>query len=174
MVRTAVDAGFPVAIHAIGDYAVDLVLDAFEASPHPMHRLEHAMILSDAQIERIARVGCFVTMQPEFLQKLGHVYRRQLGPERTARLKRARSVIDAGIPLSFSSDRPIVAGDPRDGIRTAVHRPEGFAPDENVAWAEAVRAYTVEGSRANGDGTRYGSLEPGSVAHWIDAPDPAG
>lgn len=170
MVRLSTEAGFPVAVHAIGDYAVDLVLDAFEASPLKGHRLEHAMILSDAQIERIARVGLPVTMQPEFLQKLGHVYRRQLGPEKTWKLKRARSLVDAGVPLSFSSDRPIVAGDPRDGVRTAVHRPEGFDPAENVTWAEAVRAYTVEGSRVNGDGDRYGSLEPGSVAHWIDEP----
>lgn len=173
MVRIASEAGFPVAIHAIGDYAVDLVLDAFEATPHSGHRLEHAMILSDAQIERIARAGIPVSMQPEFLQKMGHVYRRQLGPERTFRLKRARSVIDAGIPLSFSSDRPIVAGDPRDGIRTAVHRPEGFDPAENVTWAEAVRAYTAMGSRINGDGDRYGTLAPGSAAHWVDAPDAA-
>ena len=170
MVRVAAETGFPVAVHAIGDYAVDLVLDAFEAAPFPGHRLEHAMLLSDAQIDRIGRSGLPVTMQPEFLQKLGHVYRRQLGPERTYGLKRARSLIDAGIPLSFSSDRPIVAGDPRDGIRTATHRPEGFDPGENVTWAEAVRAYTVEGSRVNGDGDRYGSLEPGSVAHWVDAP----
>ena len=171
MVRLSAERGFPVAVHAIGDYAVDLVLDAFEASPHDGHRLEHAMLLSDAQIARIARLGIPVTMQPEFLQRLGHVYRRQLGPERTWRLKRARSLVDAGVPLSFSSDRPIVAGDPRDGIRTAVDRPEGFDPSENVTWTEAVRAYTVEGSRANGDGTRYGSLEPGSVAHWVDAPE---
>ena len=170
MVRLAAEAGFPVAVHAIGDYAVDLVLDAFEAAPFPGHRLEHAMLLSDAQVGRIARAGVPVTMQPEFLQKLGHVYRRQLGPERTFGLKRARSLIDAGVPLSFSSDRPIVAGDPRDGIRTATDRPEGFDPAENVTWAEAVRAYTVEGSRVNGDGDRYGSLEPGAVAHWIDAP----
>ncbi len=171
MARQAVEAGFPIAVHAIGDYAVDLVLDAFEAAPHPQHRLEHAMILSDPQIERIVRVGCPVNMQPEFLQKLGHVYRRQLGLERTAKLKRCRSLLDAGVPLSFSSDRPIVAGDPRDGVRTAVRRPEGFDPAENVTWEEAVRAYTVEGSRINGDGDRYGSLKPGSVAHWIDAPD---
>ena len=171
MVRLSAEAGFPVAVHAIGDYAVDLVLDAFEAAPLSGHRLEHAMILSDAQIERIARLGIPVTMQPEFLMRLGHVYRRQLGPERTARLKRARSLVDAGIPLSFSSDRPIVAGDPRDGIRTAVHRPAGFDPAEDVTWEESVRSYTVEGSRVNGDGDLYGSLEPGSRAHWVNAPD---
>lgn len=170
MVRLSAEAGFPVAVHAIGDYAVDLVLDAFEAAPLAGHRLEHAMILSDAQIERIVRLGVPVSMQPEFLMRLGHVYRRQLGPERTFRLKRARSLIDAGVPLSFSSDRPIVAGDPRDGIRTATHRPEGFDPRENVTWEEAVRAYTVEGSQVNGDGDLYGTLAPGSVAHWVDAP----
>lgn len=168
MVQIAAERGFSIAVHAIGDYAVDLVLDAFEATPDPaIHRLEHAMLLSDAQIERIAKTGCRVSMQPEFLLKMGHVYRRQLGAERTYHLKRARSVLDAGIPLTFSSDRPIVAGDPRDGIRAATNRPEGFDPAENVTWKEAVRLYTIEGSKANGDGNLYGSLEPGSVAHWI-------
>ena len=167
MVRTAHDAGYSVAVHAIGDYAIDLVLDAFAATDEPSrHRLEHAMILSDQQIERIANLGCFVTMQPEFLLRFGANYRRQLLDATSWNLKRFRSVIDAGIPLSFSSDRPIVAGDPRDGIRLAVTR-EGFSPEERVTVAEAVRAYTSAGAAAMGLAERFGKCEVGHPAPLV-------
>lgn len=152
MVKTADAAGFQVAVHAIGDYATDLVMNAFSQCPDPSkHRLEHAMILSDAQIERLAKLGCFVTMQPEFLMRFGHSYRRQLGEQRASMLKRARSCIDAGIPISFSSDRPIVPGNPADGVRTAVNRPAGFSPAENISEAEAINAYTIENLRLIGE-----------------------
>jgi len=166
MTRTASDAGYQVAIHAIGDYATDLVLDAFEATGCPeRHRLEHAMILSDAQIERIQRLNPFVTFQPEFLMRFGHAYRLQLGEERTSLLKRSRSVLDAGIRLSYNSDRPIVPGDPMDGIRTAVRRPAGFDQTENVILHEAVRAYTLAGAEVCGD-TTMGSLAVGELADY--------
>ena len=152
MTKIASDAGYPVAIHAIGDYASDLVLDAFEATGCPEnHRLEHAMILSDAQIERIQRMNPFVTFQPEFLMRFGHAYRLQLGEERTAKLKRSRSILDAGIRLSYNSDRPIVPGDPRDGIRTAIKRPDTFDQSENVTLHEAIQCYTAAGAEACGD-----------------------
>lgn len=165
MVRIADEAGYQVAIHSIGDYSTDLVMDAYEQLPNPArHRIEHAMLLSDAQIERMARLGCFCTFQPEFLMRFGHSYKRQLGPERAAVLKRARSMIDAGIPLSFGSDRPIVAGDPEDGIKTAVHRPEGFDPAENVTNEEGYDAYTVECAKLTGDENEMGGLLPGQLA----------
>ncbi len=167
MVQTASDSGYQVAIHAIGDCAFDLVLDAMEASGDPKrHRIEHAMILSDAQIERLAAVGCYCTFQPEFLMALGPAYRRQLGEERAARLIRSRSVIDAGIRVSFNSDRPIVAGDPLDGVRTASNRPEGFDPSENCTRAEAVHAYTQAAAEVNGDAGRMGTLLPGTLAQF--------
>lgn len=173
MTQVAAAAGYPVAIHAIGDYAVDLVLDAFESTDSPSdHRLEHAMLLSDAQIERIAKCGCFLTFQPEFLLRFGHAYLRQLGPERTALLKRSRSVIDAGIPLSFNSDRPIVPGDPRDGIRTAVNRPEAFSPAENISFEEAFLAYTHEGARITGDENMFGCIKKGNATDVRIASDP--
>ena len=165
MTKVASDAGYQVAIHAIGDYASDLVMDAFEATGVPAkHRLEHAMILSDAQIERLQKLDCFVTMQPEFLLRFGHVYKRQLGSEIASRLNRTRSVLDAGLKLSFSSDRPIVPGAPMDGIKAAVNRPEGFVPEENCTLSEAISCYTVKGAEVNGDAGRMGSLEAGELA----------
>ena len=166
MTRIATDAGFQVCVHAIGDYAVDLVLDAFEASGDPSrHRIEHAMILSDDQITRMASLGCFCTFQPEFLVRFGQAYLRQLGPEKTVGLKRARSIIDAGISLSFNSDRPIVSGDPWLGIEIALNRSGIFSESERVTLAEAIDAYTIRGAEVNGDSGQLGSL---AVGEWAD------
>jgi predicted amidohydrolase YtcJ len=159
-VKTAHDAGHSVAVHAIGDRATDLVLDAFEATGEPeRHRIEHAMILSDEQIERIAKLGVSISMQPEFRLRFLHSYRRQLGDERATRLLRFRSVLDAGIPLGFSSDSPIVPGDPWDGIRMATEH-----PTEAITFEEAVDAYTRGAAGLDGD-ELFGRLD---IAQFAD------
>lgn len=152
MVQMADQQGWQLAVHSIGDLSTDLVMDAYSQTSDPRrHRLEHAMILSDGQISRLASLGCEVTMQPEFLLRFGHAYEKQLGSERARRIKRFRSVLHKGIPLSFSSDRPIVPGDPWDGIAMAVARPNGFDPSENLTLAEAIDLYTTAGARVNLD-----------------------
>ncbi len=167
MVLIADRAGHQVAIHSIGDYSTDLVLDAFSATEDPRrHRIEHAMLLSDAQIARMAALGVFCTFQPEFLVAFGATYARQLGQPRFGALKRARSVLDAGIRLSFSSDAPIVSGNPWIGIRAATNRPEGFDPRENCTFEEAIHAYTQAGADLGGDGGDFGSLNPGQLAQF--------
>lgn len=165
MVRTAHEAGWKLAIHSIGDRSTDLVMDAYEALDEPSrHRIEHAMILSDAQIDRMARLGVHCTMQPEFLYRFGHSYRHHLGAERASHLKRYRSVKDAGIPLSFSSDRPIVSGDPWLGVFAAAERPDRFDPAESLTFEEALHAYTVMGAVANGGSN---GLNPGDRAEVL-------
>lgn len=172
MVRMADEAGFCVATHTIGDRSTDLVMDAYEQTQDPArHRIEHAMILSDAQIERMAKLGSHVTMQPEFLHRFGHAYKHQLGPERASKLKRFRSVLDAGIEMSFNSDSPIVLGDPMIGIETAVNRPAGFDPTENVTREEAIRAYTEMGAIANHDQGLMGTLQAGELADFFIVED---
>jgi predicted amidohydrolase YtcJ len=74
-------------------------------------------------------------------------------------------LLNAGVPLSFSSDRPIVGGDPREGIKVAADRPAGFDPSENISREEAIDLYTVAGARANAD-TEFGSLEAGQFAQF--------
>lgn len=166
MVRIAHDAGQSLAIHSIGDRSTDLVLEAYGRLDDPSgHRIEHAMMMSDAQIDRLSMLGCHCSMQPEFLAHFGHAYVRQLGPNRAAHLKRFRSVMNSGIPLSFSSDRPIVAGDPWDGILASVMRPEGFDPSENISRTEAVRNFTEMGAVANREADDVASLEAGA---WAD------
>ena len=166
MVLAGDAAGYSVAIHTIGDRSTDLVMDAYsKVDDPPRHRIEHAMLLSDAQIERMASLGCHVTMQPEFLYRLQHAYLRQLGPERAARLERMRSALDAGVRLSLNSDRPIVAGDPWDGIRAATHRPPGFDPAEALTLIEAINAYTAGSADATDEIETLGQLEEGQ---WAD------
>lgn len=167
MVREGDANGFTVAIHSIGDRSTDAVLDAFEQTSNPArHRLEHAMILSDDQIERISKLNPLVTMQPEFLHRFGHAYKAQLGPEVASRLLRMRSVQDKGIRLSLSSDAPIVLGDPWIGVDSASNRPVGFDPAENLTRLEAIRAYTECANEANGAPNLGGVLAVGAPADF--------
>lgn len=167
MVQLAHHQAWQVAIHTIGDRSTDVVMDALQATDDPTrHRVEHAMLLSDQQIDRLATLGCEVTMQPEFLLRFGHSYRKQLGSERAATIKRVASVLKAGVPLSFSSDRPIVPGDPWDAIQCAVQRPEGFDQSQNIPLGKAIELQTSASARANGDVGLMGSLEPGALADF--------
>ena len=164
-VRVAHEAGHVVAIHSIGDRCTDVVLDAIEETGDAArHRVEHVMLLRDDQVERIRRLGARVTLQPEFLLTFGHAYFRQLGEQRASMLKRARSLADAGITIGLSSDRPIVPGDPWDGIRSAVSRPPGFHPSEAITVEEAIDGYTVGAASVN-DETELGPL---SAGEWAD------
>ncbi len=159
-------AGYACAVHTIGDRSTDLVMEAYEKTDDPLrHRIEHAMILSDEQIQRMAKLGSHLAMQPEFIKRFGHAYRAQI-PELAGRLNRCRSVLDAGISLSFNSDRPIVPGNPWDGIEMAVDRLPGFDACENVTLAEAVDCYTLGGAVANREPEFCGRIQPGMVADF--------
>jgi len=164
-VRVADTAGFRIAIHSIGDRSTAVVLDALEATPTPSrHRIEHAMALDEALLARMQRLGVGVAAQPEFLLRFGHAYQRQLRDDKASQLKPLRSLLRAGIPLGLSSDLPIVPGDPWDGIRVAVSRPDGFDPKENLTIEEAVLCYTRSAARLNGDEDQ-GEIKSGC---WAD------
>jgi predicted amidohydrolase YtcJ len=155
-VRRAVTAGWGIATHAIGDAAVAAVLDAYAAapaSPRP-HRLEHAMLLDEDLVARLAASGVTAVVQPEFLAWAGPTYRARLGEERAARLLPFAALLAAGIPMPFSSDRPVVPGAPLDGVRAALRH------DPVLSVAEALHAWTAAGAATLGD-DEAGRLEVG-------------
>ncbi len=159
--------GWSCSVHTIGDRSTDLVVEAFEKTADPArHRIEHAMILSDDQIDRLKRLGSHVTLQPEFLYRFGHAYKAQLEDGVWQKLIRVRSLIDAGLSLSFNSDRPIVVGDPWVGIGAACSRPEGFDEAESCSVAEGVDLYTRGGAVANFDGDWLGAIREGFGADF--------
>ncbi|QLC33020.1 amidohydrolase [Halarchaeum sp. CBA1220] len=167
IVRRADAAGLQVAAHAIGDEAIEAVLDAYETeTPNPgkmRHRLEHAELATDAQIERLAELGVVASMQPNFHRWTGAdgLYADRLGPERRRGTNRFRAVADAGAHLAFSSDSMPL--DPLYGVAFAVDPPTG----EALSVTEALRAYTAGGAYAGFSEDRRGALAVGSDADLV-------
>ncbi len=146
MARASMMLGGSVAIHAIGDRANDSVLEIFEeliemgADPERL-RVEHASLLTDAAIERIARLGVTASVQPAFLASESGWLARRLGDERMSRVYPFRSLLDAGVTVIGGSDSPVELPDPAIGIAAAIDRP-GFNPAERLSpdQAEALFA----------------------------------
>ena len=141
MGRASLDLGGVVAIHAIGDRANDLVLDVHEdlidtgADPARL-RVEHASLLTDATIERMARLGVTASIQPAFLASEEHWLEKRLGPDRMSRAYRFKSLQQAGVTLLGGSDCPVELPDPRIGIEAAVNR-HGINVDEALTAEQA-------------------------------------
>jgi predicted amidohydrolase YtcJ len=146
MARASMMLGGSVAIHAIGDRANDRVLDVFEelvemgADPERL-RVEHASLLTDAAIERMARLGVTASVQPAFLASEGDWLEKRLGEERMNRVYPFRSLLEAGVKVIGGSDSPVELPDPAIGIAAAVDRP-GFNQSETLTpdQAEALFA----------------------------------
>lgn len=141
MARTSLDLGGAVAIHAIGDRANDEVLDLFEVllgeGADPMSlRLEHASLLTDDAVDRIARLGITVSIQPAFLASEGDWLEKRLGPQRMSLAYRFRSLAEAGVNLLGGSDCPVETPDPAIGIAAARNR-HGINPDEYLTPSQA-------------------------------------
>ena len=75
-------------------------------------------------------------------------------------------MLQAGVRLSLNSDRPVVPGNPWDGIATATQRPAGFAPEENIPERESIRLYTEGGADANDDRGVMGEIAIGCLADF--------
>jgi len=162
-VAHAVASGWAVATHAIGDAAIAAVLDVYDAVPPPRglrHRVEHAMLVDDALVARLRASDVDAVVQPEFLAWAGPTYRARLGQERAARLLPFAAFLAAGIPMAFSSDRPVIPGAPLDGIRAALRHDPGISP------AEALHAWAASAAGVLGDGDG-GRLETGARADLV-------
>ena len=179
-VRRATRAGWGVATHAIGDAAIGAVLDAYEAAATERaaaertgtdmpptspaaHRVEHAMLLPPALLARLAAHGWRVVAQPEFTAWAGDVYRRRLGDVRADRILPYRELLAAGVPLAFSSDRPVVGGAPLAGVRAALRH------DPGISAAEALHAWTAAAAVAAG-AAAAGVLATGRRADLVILP----
>lgn len=172
-VRRAHDAGFQVGIHAIGDAAIDLVLDAYAEAqaaaprPDPRHRIEHCSIVDDGILARIAALGVVPIPGTSFLAHFRDAYVRNLGEWRIGQAYGMRSFARFGIVAAASSDAPVVLTSAVVGLETMVtrHDPRGRAlnPAEAIPLAEALRAYTVNGAYASFEEGIKGRLAPGML-----------
>lgn len=137
MASASLAMGGVAAIHAIGDRANDLALDVFEdlvdggADPGRL-RVEHASVLTDASIERMAALGVTASVQPAFLASEEDWLIKRLGPDRMDRVYPFRSLAEAGVTLLGGSDSPVELPDPQIGIEAAVDR-HGINPDQALS-----------------------------------------
>lgn len=167
-------AGFQIGIHAIGDAAIELILDAYAeaqaAAPRPdiRHRIEHCSIVDLPLIERIAREKVVPIPGTTFLHYTRPAYEQNLGRERFRYAYAMKTFAEHGIVAAASSDAPVVPVDPLLGIETMVTRLDRTGADawteERIPVEDAIRAYTVNAAYASHEETSKGTLAPGYLA----------
>ncbi len=175
-VETAAQEGFQVALHAIGDRACSMALDAFEAAhnTNSRMRLEHAQILREEDIHRIADLGVIASMQPIHATSDMKWIEERIGRER-ARLSYAwRSIRDAGACLCFGSDWPVETMNPLAGLHAALTRQDsdgnprdGWFPEQRLTVEEALESYTERGAYAARWENDLGTIEEGKLADLV-------
>lgn len=168
--RESHDAGWRIATHAIGDVAIEQMLDIYEAlGPHPHglgHRIEHLGLPSAAQLARAARLGVIAAPQSIFLYELGRNFREYLPDPLLPRCYPLRAMLDAGVTVALSSDAPVVENDnPLAGMTAAITRRDRagvpLLPEQAITAAEALDAYTRGGAVAVGLETTLGTIAKG-------------
>jgi hypothetical protein len=175
--------GFQIFTHAIGDRAIRLALDAYEAANLANHhadgrdRIEHIEDPSAPDIPRFGKLGVIASMQPLHAtpnRDVLTVWAVNVGPERAQRAWPWRDLLAGGAHLSFGSDWPVVTLNPWPGVQILLTRetPEGtpaggWHPDQRLTLAQAIEGYTMGGAIAGRRDKTEGSIEVGKLADVI-------
>jgi predicted amidohydrolase YtcJ len=169
-VARAAAGGLAVAIHAIGDRAVHVALDAVTptrvTSPALRQRLEHIQLVREEDLGRFGALGVIASMQPIHCTSDRDIADRYWGPTRTPRAYPWRTLLERGAVLAFGSDAPVEPIDPLLGIHAAMTRRR---PDDRDAWFpaqrltldEALHGYTAGAAYSTGREREWGTLELG-------------
>lgn len=179
-VQAAVEAGFQVNTHAIGDRANRFVLDAYEAAmaaceaPVCRPRIEHAQVLAPEEVDRFGELGVLASMQPLHATSDMRWVETRLGADRTPRAYVWKRLLDAGARLAFGSDAPVEPIDPLRGFHAAVTRqdvsgnpPGGWHASERLSRSAALRAYTKGAAYAAFWEDEVGSITAGKRADFV-------
>lgn len=170
---------FQVAVHAIGDQANSVLLDAIDdlADTYTGDRRwrdEHAQIVDPADLPRFARHGIIASMQPQHEASDWQMAIKRLGPDRLAGAYAWHTMLDNGVPLAFGSDVPVEPANPFAGIAAAMTRtdaqgnpPGGWLPEQKLSFVQALRAYTWGAAYAGFAEQQFGNLAPGQSADFL-------
>jgi predicted amidohydrolase YtcJ len=177
IVGSARKLGFPVAFHAIGDGAAEMMTDVLEflplskASKLP-DRFIHAQIVHPDTVKRMSKLNLAVDLQPRFVASDFPWVLERVGPDRTSYLYAWKKWLRSGLPCSGGSDAPIEPLNPLLGIHAAITRrkPEethdGFMPEEKLSLTEAIELFTLGGAKAAGEAGQRGTIELGKYADF--------
>lgn len=180
LVESADRGGFQVAVHAIGDRANALVLDAFAKAAERngardrRPRVEHAQVVRAADLPRWKALGAIASVQPSHAADDLRWARKRIGGERLPDAYRLRSFLAAGIPVAFGTDWGVETLDPRVGLYAAVTKapPPGVAAAdwpaaERISLEEALDLYSRGSAFAELAESEKGTLEPGRLADLV-------
>ncbi len=175
--------GYQIFTHAIGDRAVRLALDAYEAArtkngnKDARPRVEHIETITAADIPRFGTLGAIASFQPLHAypdDDTLKIWARNAGPDRAGRAWVWHSIESSGGRLAFGSDWPVVTLSPWPGVQNALTRqttegdpPGGWVPKERISLEDTIKAYTLGAAVAGRREKTEGSLEAGKVADLI-------
>ena len=179
-VERALQCGYQVNTHAIGDRANREVLNAYEAAQETYgtasgrHRIEHAQVLHPDDMTRFADLNVIASMQPMHATSDMGWAEDRLGDERAEGAYAWQSLAERGVDLAFGSDFPVEPVDPLQGFHAAVTRqdadgmPEGgWMPDERMTREGALHGFTYGAAYAGFNDTDRGRLAPGYYADFV-------
>lgn len=162
----------PVAIHTIGDAALEQIISLLEKfdfeQPLP-HRIIHASIVNEELIERMKKLPIAVDIQPTFITSDGPWIEQKIGADRANYAYAIKSLMQAGITCAGGSDGPVESVDPLEGIYAATNRlvnEREFVVAEQVSTYEAVKMYTTEAAKIIGHESTRGMVKVGYDADF--------
>lgn len=175
--------GFQVHLHAIGDAAVHQALDAIEAMQRVNPRRDRRPVIAHAQLihpddfVRFARLGVIANYQPlwTYLDPMNkELILPRLGKERNNRQYPLRTMVDAGVRISYGSDWPVTSHVPLEALAVPVHRQspdgypnEGWSKEEAITIEESMRFYTANVAFQLFKEEHFGKLEVGMRADFL-------
>jgi len=179
MAKRALESGFQLCTHAIGDAANRAVLDAYaralkeKPAPDRRLRIEHCQVIALADVPRFGQLDVIASMQPTHATSDMPWAEDRLGGERIKGAYAWRKLLDSGARLAFGSDFPVESPDPLWGIYAAVTRQDhdgnpagGWHPEEKMTVEEAVRGFTIDAAYAEFAESLRGSIEVGKLADF--------
>jgi predicted amidohydrolase YtcJ len=175
-VRRVHDAGSTACVHANGDRAIRLVLDAVEAAqlanprPEARHRIEHCTLVDAGILKRISDLGLVAVPFGSYVAFHGEKLPGYYGMDRVGRMFAHRELLDAGIPVAGSSDYPCGPYEVLLALRSCVTRQAAdgteLGPGQRITAAEALALYTTGSAYAAGEEDIKGRLAPGLLADF--------
>jgi predicted amidohydrolase YtcJ len=188
-VRYAAEMGISIAIHAIGDRAAHVALNSIERAQQRLanagadseardisrlrYRLEHVQLISDADLERMKRLGVVASVQPFHAVADRDIAERYWG-KRARRAYAYHTMQQMGIPLSLGSDAPVETFDPLRILYAATQRRDDstrqrppWLPDQALPLDQALWDYTMGAAYAGSEERSKGSLAPGKLGDAV-------
>ena len=179
LISLANEKGLSVAVHAIGDGALDNVLDAYEKALHEhprddhRHGIVHCQIVRRDQIERMKKLKLRVNLQSIFLDYDTHIVRERVGNELASTSYPAKTLLNAHIPFSNGSDAPVEEPNVMRGMECAVTRRSigstdaPYRPEEALTEREAIDSFTKSGAAASFEEGKKGEIANGQLADFV-------